>query len=90
MNEWQDISTAPKDGTSILAWSEYCSEPVTVAWRRHEWMASWEGGSVIESQSDFGTTYVSASPLTHWMPLPKPPTAPERIAPCETSGLTTE
>lgn len=27
MLEWQDISTAPKDGTPILAWCDHASDP---------------------------------------------------------------
>jgi hypothetical protein len=73
MSEWLPIETAPKDGTTILAWSKYLLEPVTAAWRRNAWMASWEKGAVIEYQGDYGTEYKDASPLTHWQPLPTPP-----------------
>ena len=36
--EWQPVSTAPKDGTAILAWAEGVT--TTVYW--HEGLESWE------------------------------------------------
>jgi hypothetical protein len=80
---WQPIETAPMDGTEILAVfsNDYGYQekptvygPWTVAFRRGKWMASWDGRSVIERESDFGTEYMEA-PLdpTNWMPLPDPP-----------------
>jgi len=76
MSEWQPIETAPKDGTTILAWGPY-SEPATYQWRTNVrlvgWVPVWDGFLVIEYQSDFGTEYKTADPLTHWMPLPQPP-----------------
>jgi hypothetical protein len=76
MSEWRDISTAPKDGKTFLGWGPYCDEPVTIRWAgpQRGWMASYEGALVIESQTDFGTTYKPADPFTHWMPMPSPPT----------------
>jgi hypothetical protein len=86
MSDWQDIGTAPKDGTEIIA--VFCSDygyqdsptiygPWTVAFRRGKWMASWDDASVIESESWAGTEYKQA-PVdpTHWMPRPKPPASP--------------
>lgn len=80
--EWMPIETAPKDGTTILAWSEYCSEPITVSWCRANswvaaWFGSWDGSTVIGAQGDWGTDYKEAPPLTHWMPLPSPPSEDE-------------
>ena len=76
---WQLIETAPKDGTQILAWSEYLLSPVTVFWspnapNRGAWKSCWECQEVIDYQSDFGTQYKDPNPLSHWMPLPSPPT----------------
>lgn len=33
-NEWQDISTAPKDGTYILGFPALAGEPLVVVWER--------------------------------------------------------
>lgn len=74
---WLDIASAPKDGTTILAWSDYNLEPATVHWNEHRkcWRAVWEQNEVIENETDFGTSYKEADPLTHWQPLPSPPTS---------------
>ncbi len=80
---WQPIETAPKDGAEILAcyvkdwgWQDSRSVygPWTISFRRGKWMASWDEGPVIESESYAGTQYANP-PVdpTHWMPLPKPP-----------------
>lgn len=76
MTEWQDISTAPKDGTHIILFghivpserhqTEYVRPfAVTGCWESLDdsWCAipgEWDG------------PFVRA---THWMPLPSPPTS---------------
>lgn len=65
--EWQDISTAPKDGTHILAFAsdEYRQPYYSVA----QWAPERpEFGSVA------GWFWSFAIRPTHWMPLPPPPT----------------
>ena len=62
--EWQQIDTAPKDGSAILAWAE--GTTTTVYW--HEVLESWElchCGAFAES-GQFWPQY--------WMPLPAAPT----------------
>lgn len=73
---WRPIETAPKDGSTIIGWSKYCLEPVTVRWVGNDWQSVWERGRVVSSQSDFGTDYETPGPLTHWRPLPAPPEEP--------------
>ena len=65
-SQWQDISTAPKDGTEIYV---YCGPAwsgrgplVRTAWRGY-WQNEFLNGG---SPSNFVPT--------HWMPLPSPPT----------------
>lgn len=76
---WKPIETAPKDGTTILLWSEYMSEPCTGAWGtqshgRLGWNAKHDGMWVVESEHDLsGTTYKEIAVATHWCPLPAPP-----------------
>jgi hypothetical protein len=61
MTEWQDILTAPKDGTSILA--AHC-DAVFDAW--------WGGNAWVDGETNEWGDYITLSP-THWMPLPAPP-----------------
>jgi len=63
MSEWQDISTAPKDGTRILVYQRI-GGPDFVRWigaPHNKW-----------SIDGFG----SVDKPTHWMPLPAPPVTP--------------
>jgi hypothetical protein len=90
---WRPISTAPKDGTEIIAvFSDdygYQDKPTvygpwTVSFdgRRQKWVSSWDGYRVISSQTDFGTDYHDPDiDPTHWMPMPPPPApAPGTLA----------
>lgn len=67
---WQTIDTAPKDGTSILAWPCYSGHGVCQV----EWKAMKRVKGRWEHQ--WGRC-VPIAP-THWMPLPEPPTPAER------------
>lgn len=62
--QWQDISTAPKDGTRIVAW---CGKFVNICY----WGDCYPRGEVWMSDScvDFG----GFEEPTHWMPLPEAP-----------------
>ncbi len=64
---WQPISTAPKDGTTILAWQD--SRVRLLRWKRVEGFP--DGGYWDEWHAR-----LSHVPPTHWMPLPEPPEAP--------------
>ncbi len=81
MSEWQDISTAPKDGTRIDLWVPDARYPVggfriaECFWRevplRRDDAGKWEMGhgwvNEIEGRVD---EWFEA---THWQPLPHPP-----------------
>lgn len=58
MGEWQDIETAPKDGTDILGFDE--DGRVVVWWDRNAWIRR-------------GDDYDIVTHPTHWQPLPPPP-----------------
>lgn len=66
MAEWQDISTAPKDGASILAFARGDLDYYGVA----QW---------AEANPDLGSVegwfWPFAIRPTHWMRLPEPPAA---------------
>ena len=79
MTEWQDISTAPRDGTKLLAYwpdatfpDEHCV--VTTWWG--EIKGTWETHFHGQNEYDFPT---------HWMVQPPPPVwgiaPPERAKP---------
>lgn len=66
MSEWQDISTAPRDGTDIVA----CSARLVDGAYRIGWVADgyldgdcWVFGSIDVDADEY-------SEPTHWMPTP--------------------
>lgn len=78
--EWQPIETAPKDGTLILVYNGenegYCTGKHQIG------TASWEmaySGYTDDKRCEWLSNAccdgVSNYKPTHWMPLPKPPTA---------------
>lgn len=60
MNAWQPIETAPKDGTWILSASDEHGVCI-VHYSYGDWYQDNESGLPLDD-------------LTHWMPLPLPPT----------------
>jgi hypothetical protein len=68
-SDWQDIATAPKDGTRVLAWREDWDEPVCM-----RWVTFYAGDSAREMWCLLDERGESAAfPPTHWMPLPSAP-----------------
>jgi len=70
-SEWQPISTAPKDGTYILAFPSLREIPLVLVWERDLGPAFWR--VPLSGQE---TPYEP----THWMPIPTPPTNPKGAA----------
>jgi len=69
MTPWQDISTAPKDGTPIRAGA--ASEHWDIAWMPYELTYRFLNGQWC---AEFGDDWQPVHPQpTHWMPLPEPP-----------------
>lgn len=81
MSEWQDISTAPKDGTKVLLFTRYFG--------RHDLGGSFTAvqiGYWDEGKLDVPQDHPFWRPAewhlqlignpTHWQPLPKPPSEP--------------
>lgn len=82
MTKWQDISTAPKDGTHIWAILDFQDsggkEQHAVWWDDAETIYPWRilwGSMTLHSG-------VAEHVVTHWMPLPTPPI----ILECEACG----
>ncbi len=79
MSEWQDISTAPKDGTCILVTNEDAGGAWVVGFKEryqsgmrceNPWMSRMLNHWHLPNQG------ASRAP-THWMPLPRPPALPD-------------
>lgn len=72
---WQDISTAPKDGTEIIVWATNFKpgHPVVVKWSLDKYaqrpIPRWETRDPIYGRRSF-----IDRPPTHWQPLPAAPT----------------
>ena len=66
MNDWQNIDTAPKDGTSILGWT---AEGICeIYWMWGEWCQA----PCYSTYDGCGSAVLLCQP-THWMPLPPGP-----------------
>lgn len=70
MTDWQEIATAPKDGTVVLVYDPKWQPPLTAHFYE------FPPGSGERWQFTFEDTgkYGRLDP-THWMPLPEPPKA---------------
>lgn len=62
---WQDISTAPHDGTRILLWASAWHDPCSGSWYGSDWRQVYDLPTFAHSP-------------THWMPLPPTPAASDR------------
>lgn len=65
---WQDMATAPRDGTVFIAWDKYeLGEPV---------LANWYGGDTVYPPGwevkNMRGDYIEPFSLSHWM-HPQPP-----------------
>jgi hypothetical protein len=73
---WQDISTAPKDGTEFQTWVTRSTDPE--GWWEPRCRYNEDGAFEIWGRVDYDQdgwdTYAHLEP-THWMPLPPPPEA---------------
>lgn len=65
--EWQDIETAPKDGTDVLLYRTHWSRavPVVAGWFEDAWYTFDHDGEKVPELGG----------ITHWQPLPPPPTS---------------
>ena len=71
--QWQPIETAPKDGSTIMLWERYESEPFFGFWweGRDRWRASTTHYDTDGNACVIDRIYSDG--VTHWMPLPQPP-----------------
>ena len=88
--KWQDISTAPKDGTVVDLWKvapdgRHGRRIADVRWDNNR---SFNGGFARVALPDAwvhaahrGEVYLDGGTFTHWRPLPEPPSARALITP---------
>ena len=67
---WQDISTAPKDGTRIIVYRPKADPNYIPHVGADYWDKTYFGGAWMKSRED--------TQPTHWMPFPEPPTFPQQ------------
>jgi Protein of unknown function (DUF551) len=66
MSEWQPIETAPKDGSSFLAFVPIKNHRLMICrYNKH--------GFILDEAHQ-----PAPWPVSHWMPLPKPPEETEK------------
>lgn len=64
MDEWQDIATAPRDGTFVMLHCEAWPTQIEGFW--HKPSNAWSANVHIP---DIGNRVVGPQPPTHWKPL---------------------
>jgi Lar family restriction alleviation protein len=68
--DWQDIATAPKDGTYVTVYQTGVLEPSQCICM---WDASWNGGWWMACDGKDPELPLRGPEPTHWRPLPPPP-----------------
>jgi len=79
---WQDISTAPKDGSTVLLYGQWAGEINGVNTTASIDLGRWSNGTSDFPGTDWwqlitGDAYACWMKASHWMPLPELPAAPE-------------
>lgn len=73
--DWQDIDSAPKDGSMFLAYNPFMgvySTSYTIGWKKTDGTIDMEYRGFPCGQSSGMLGRWDCQP-THWMPLPEPP-----------------
>ena len=81
MSEWQDIESAPKDGTEIDIWLRNGERWTNVWWAKKKGFRDYSGYRVPDCEGWFynhdDASYLIDGEPTHWMPLPAAPLSGE-------------
>lgn len=73
MSEWQSISTAPKDGTTVILWAPGVSRPMLGHFMDEERRQFGKVVSVMQKWVWNAAIPVTLPEPTHWMPVPAAP-----------------
>ena len=83
--DWQDIATAPRDGTAVFLWlpeipDQQHARRIETRWMGFCWANEFGNGPAynVNARPKNGmlvATWESIQP-SHWMPLPSPPSEP--------------
>jgi hypothetical protein len=68
MGEWKPIESAPKDGTRVLLWLKGNGNEHVIG----RWKPQYEGDA-FPWYGDAGYESFKENLVTHWQPLPAPP-----------------
>jgi hypothetical protein len=68
---WQPIETAPKDGTEFLGYDSLTRKMDVCVWQDWYFYQVQCDGEMGPSDDEFGYDWKT---ITHWRPLPAPPT----------------
>lgn len=76
--EWQQIETAPRDGSQVLLYGLWAGEVSGPIIDPRVDIGFWNGGESDYAGTDWwqivtGDAYACWLKPTHWMPLPEPP-----------------
>jgi hypothetical protein len=74
--QWEDINSAPKDGTKFDAWDGDVRW-TDVFWGIPTYANLSDRAWVIAEEMAYGIEFVQLFGLTHWRPLPPPPSMKE-------------
>ena len=82
MSKWRPIETAPRDGTEILAYANYGPGDQVFGVTLARFNPAVAGGAWTFRKSDsWGTIWAGLDDgVTHWMPLPSPPSTTKEAA----------
>ncbi len=73
-DNWQDIDSAPRDGTAILVYCPDADHPNIVLAHWREFVGSPDPGDWHDWWDDNAPSIDTT--VTHWQPLPAPPVKP--------------
>lgn len=75
MGEWQDISTAPRDGTTVQLWHTTWKAPFSAKWDPENIKRIYPRRDLHWIEAGYAMAWPDEA-FSHWQPLPAPPQEP--------------